>query len=249
MGHFLQITIARKTLQFLKKNYTISRERELQKWATFCKSRSQEKLCSFSRKLYSFPWSQFPEINRPYRFRQPWEMMIWYRTVTRLIIESKLRFQPQFAVDIIINITDVSQTCKPYFEYWIVHFGYAFWSFLKLKGCNNVNCCLKLKHDLSSQIPDLRYNFCQVNGLFETLSTSNVNIENVSIESKGLIMKYTIYTRKSPLVDPRECPSHATFNWPIKSISFPRFAVHRTWTRSRFSFKTVLLSTTIQLNT
>ena len=37
------------------------------------------------------------------------------------------------------------------------------------------------------------------------------------------------------LADPREWPrSHATFNWPIKSISFPRFAVHRTWTRSRF---------------
>ena len=53
-GHFLQITIARNTLQFLKKNYTISRDRELQKWATFCKSRSQEKLCSFFRKLYSF---------------------------------------------------------------------------------------------------------------------------------------------------------------------------------------------------
>ena len=53
------------------------------------------------------------------------------------------------------------------------------------------------------------------------------------------------------LADPREWPrSHAIFNWPIKSISFPRFAVHRTWTRSRLynSFRTVLLSTTIQLN-
>ena len=36
--------------------------------------------------------------------------------------------------------------------------------------------------------------------------------------------------------------------WLIKSISFPCFAVHRTWTRSRLSFKTVLLLTTIQLN-
>ena len=44
-----------------------------------------------------------------------------------------------------------------------------------LKGCNNVNSCLKLKHDLSSQIPNLGYNFCQVNELFETLSTSNLN--------------------------------------------------------------------------
>ena len=60
-----------------------------------------------------------------------------------------------------------------------------------LKRCNNVNSCLKLKHDFSSQIPDLGYSFCQVNELFETLSTSNVNIENLSIGSKGLVMKYT----------------------------------------------------------
>ena len=31
---------------------------------------------------------------------------------------------------------------------------------------NNINSCLKLKHDLFSQIPDLGYNFCQVNELF-----------------------------------------------------------------------------------
>ena len=37
-----------------KKNYTISRDRELQKRATFCKSRSQEKLCNFSRKTIQF---------------------------------------------------------------------------------------------------------------------------------------------------------------------------------------------------
>ena len=48
-GHFLQITIVRKTLQFLNKNYKISRDRELQKRATFCKSRLQEKLYNFSR--------------------------------------------------------------------------------------------------------------------------------------------------------------------------------------------------------
>ena len=60
-----------------------------------------------------------------------------------------------------------------------------------LKRYNNVNSCLKLKHDLSSQIPDLGYNFRQVNELFETLRTSNVNIENLSIGSKGLVMKYT----------------------------------------------------------
>ena len=47
-SHFLQITIARKTRPFLKKNHTISRDRELQKWATFCKLRSQEKLYNFS---------------------------------------------------------------------------------------------------------------------------------------------------------------------------------------------------------
>ena len=35
MGHFLQITIARKTTQFLKKNYTNSRDRELQKRANY----------------------------------------------------------------------------------------------------------------------------------------------------------------------------------------------------------------------
>ena len=54
MGHFLQITIARKTRPFLKKNYTISRDRELQKWVTFCKLRSQEKLDHFSRKPIQF---------------------------------------------------------------------------------------------------------------------------------------------------------------------------------------------------
>ena len=54
MGHFLQITITRKTLPFLKKNYTISRDCELQKWATFYKSRSQEKLYNFSRKTIQF---------------------------------------------------------------------------------------------------------------------------------------------------------------------------------------------------
>ena len=37
-----------------------------------------------------------------------------------------------------------------------------------LKRCNNANSCLKLMHDLSSQIPDLGYNSCQVNELFET---------------------------------------------------------------------------------
>ena len=54
MGHFLQITIARKTRPFLKKNYTISSDHELQKWATFCKLRSQEKLYHFSRKTIQF---------------------------------------------------------------------------------------------------------------------------------------------------------------------------------------------------
>ena len=49
MGHFLQITIARKTLPFLKKNYTISPDRKLQNGATFFKLRSQEKLYNFSR--------------------------------------------------------------------------------------------------------------------------------------------------------------------------------------------------------
>ena len=54
MGHFLQITIARKTLPFLKKNYTISPDRKLQNRATFCKLRSQEKLDHFSRKTIQF---------------------------------------------------------------------------------------------------------------------------------------------------------------------------------------------------
>ena len=44
----------KKNLQFLKKNYTLSRDRELQKWATFCKSRSHEKLYHFSRKATQF---------------------------------------------------------------------------------------------------------------------------------------------------------------------------------------------------
>ena len=46
----------KKNLQFLNKNYTISRDRELQKWATFCKSRSQEK-------LYIFSWSRIAEMH------------------------------------------------------------------------------------------------------------------------------------------------------------------------------------------
>ena len=50
-GHFLQIPIARKTLQFLKKNYIISRDRELQKRVTFYKSRSQEILYNFSKTI------------------------------------------------------------------------------------------------------------------------------------------------------------------------------------------------------
>ena len=54
MGHFLQIRIARKTRPFLKKNYTISRDHELQKWATFCKLRSQEKRYHFSRNTIQF---------------------------------------------------------------------------------------------------------------------------------------------------------------------------------------------------
>ena len=48
MGHFLQITIARKTRPFLKKTYTIYSDHKLQKWASFCKLRSQEKLDHFS---------------------------------------------------------------------------------------------------------------------------------------------------------------------------------------------------------
>ena len=65
-----------------------------------------------------------------------------------------------------------------------------------LKGCSNVNSCLKLKHDLSSQIPGLGYNFCQVNEHFETLSTSNVNIENLNIQSKRLAVKFIVYQTK-----------------------------------------------------
>ena len=53
-GHFLQTTIARKTRPFLKKNYTISRDGEMQKWATFSKLLSQEKLYHFSRKTIQF---------------------------------------------------------------------------------------------------------------------------------------------------------------------------------------------------
>ena len=55
MGHFLQITIVRKTRPFLNKTYTISPDRKLQKWATFCKLRSQEK-------LYNFSWSRIAEM-------------------------------------------------------------------------------------------------------------------------------------------------------------------------------------------
>ena len=54
MGHFLQITIVRKTIKSLKKNYTNSRDRELQNIATFFKLRSQEE-------LYNFFWSRIAE--------------------------------------------------------------------------------------------------------------------------------------------------------------------------------------------
>ena len=82
---FWQITIARKTLHFLKKtvqfliiancrngplsanhdrkkyftisqkNYTISCDRELQKWATFCKSLRKKNFTISQEKLYNFP--------------------------------------------------------------------------------------------------------------------------------------------------------------------------------------------------
>ena len=55
MGHFLQITIARKTRPFLKKNYTISPDPKLQNRATFCKLRFQEK-------RYNFTWSLIAEM-------------------------------------------------------------------------------------------------------------------------------------------------------------------------------------------
>ena len=85
MGHFLQITITRKTMDHFsrktiqslligncrngplsanydrnknykisQKNYTNSRDRGLQKRATFCKLRSQEKLDHFSRQTIKF---------------------------------------------------------------------------------------------------------------------------------------------------------------------------------------------------
>ena len=54
MGHFLQITIARKIRLFLKKHHTISSNRKLQNRASFCKLRSQEKLDHFSRKTIQF---------------------------------------------------------------------------------------------------------------------------------------------------------------------------------------------------
>ena len=46
--------ITRKTRPLFKKNYTISHDREMEKWATFCKSRSQGKLDHFSRKTIQF---------------------------------------------------------------------------------------------------------------------------------------------------------------------------------------------------
>ena len=54
MGHFLQIMITRKTRPFLKKNYTISHDHELQKWATLCKLRSQQKLYHIPRETIEF---------------------------------------------------------------------------------------------------------------------------------------------------------------------------------------------------
>ena len=39
----------------IKEKHDHGPDRELQKWATFCKSRSQEILCNFSRKIIQFP--------------------------------------------------------------------------------------------------------------------------------------------------------------------------------------------------
>ena len=82
---------------------------------------------------------------------------------------------------------------------------------------------------------------CQIR-LFHVVFMQGI-LKNNHISAKPLSMPptSTCWLREWPR-------SQATFNWPIKSISFPRFAVHRTWTRSQFSFKIVLLSTTIQLN-
>ena len=59
-----------------------------------------------------------------------------------------------------------------------------------LKGWNNVNSRLKLKRDFSSQILDSKRDLSS-----QTLSTSNVNIEILNIQSKGLVIKYTRKSR------------------------------------------------------
>ena len=98
MGHCRKITIARKTLPFLKKNYTISRDRKLQNRATFCKLRSQKKLYHFSRKPIQFilitncrngPVSANYDRKKGYTISRDCELQKWFSFW-------KLRLQEKF---------------------------------------------------------------------------------------------------------------------------------------------------------
>ena len=93
MGHFLQITIARETLPFLKKNYTISPHRKLQNRATFCKLRSQGKLDHFSRKTIQFlliancrkgPLSANYDRKKDYKISQEKLCTFWWSRLTEM---------------------------------------------------------------------------------------------------------------------------------------------------------------------
>ena len=98
MGHFLQITIARKTRPFLKKNHTISLDRKLQNRATLRKLRSQEKLNHFSRKTFQFlliakcrigPLSANYESKKNYTISRDRELHKW-ATFCKLRSQEKL---------------------------------------------------------------------------------------------------------------------------------------------------------------
>ena len=60
-GHFLQITIARKTRLFLKKNHTISRDRNCRNEPLSANYDRKENQTISQKKPYNFSWSQIAE--------------------------------------------------------------------------------------------------------------------------------------------------------------------------------------------
>ena len=94
MGNFLQITIARKTLPFLKKNYTVSPDRKLHKSATFCKLRSQEKLDHFSRKTIISPDRKLQNRATFCKLRSQEKFYHFSKKTTKFLLIANCRIAP-----------------------------------------------------------------------------------------------------------------------------------------------------------